>query len=630
MNLRQIIFIGFAICLGVFARAQTFIIGPGTYPSSSTPVQVTASAFGATGLGTTGSVIVSNGANIHYTASSDLGFGPGFTVQKGGVFTAGISPQGSPGGTSTYAWRPSTSLIGQTLYLYGNLQDQDVNVGSFSGQRVLIEAPGTFNLLSPLTTTSSNYVYVYLYNGKAYGGSVTLQPGGNVVNISTPISGGTAVHQVTINLVSSLLTTQGYTYDELNRVKTYTNGNGITTTYIYSLAGNLTQTSATNGDVINYTYGSLNRKTSMVDATGTTFYGYDDLDRVTPVTYSASGNLNDPNNLVLGYQFDNANHVTGMTYPGGEQVNYGYDNAGRLLTVQDVVGSSTYNYKYQYYPTTGQLQNLTWPNGVVTSYGYDNAGRLNDIKHVNSSGATLAEYSYTGLDSNGNATALLTTFSDGSKKQELYGYDSLQRLIQVTYGATATAVPNTDPTVGYTYDNNGNRLTQTTTVNGAVTQKLTYTYGSTNQLDKIVDQNSVVQSSYIYDSAGNRIEKLAPAGNTYYAYDERNLLISEVTPTDYVQNLYNGSGQRVQKTVDGVTTQFIIDPSQKAFQVVQERSAGAVTKSYIYGMERLQSNPASGSPSFYLTDRLGSVRLVTSSTGAITASYNYDAFGASR
>lgn len=103
-----------------------------------------------------------------------------------------------------------------------------------------------------------------------------------------------------------------------------------------------------------------------------------------------------------------------------------------------------------------------------------------------------------------------------------------------------------------------------------------------------------------------------------------------MTSTDYIQNLYNGSAQRVQKIVDGVTTQFIIDPSQKAFQVVQERSGGAVTKSYVYGTERLQSNPASGSPSFYLTDRLGSVRLVTSSTGAITATYNYDAFGASR
>ncbi len=528
--------------------------------------------------------------------------------------------------TSSYAWRPSASLVGQSVYIYGNLQDQSVSVGSYSAQKVFVEAAGSFNLLSPLTTTSGSYIYQYLYNGKAYAGTATLQPGSNVLNITTTLSGGgTVVHQVIVNQVSTLLAAQGYTYDEMKRVKTYTNGNGITTTYTYSLAGNLTQTSATNGDVINYTYDSLNRKTSMADSSGTTFYGFDDLDRVTSITYSVSGVLTDLNNLVLGYTYDTANHLTDLTYPGGEHIQYGWDTAGRLLSADDLTTGR--NTTYYYLPTTGQLHTVTRPNGVVTTYSYDTAGRLNDVKHVNSSGHTLAEYSYTAIDPNGNATALLTTFNDGSQKQELYTYDSLRRLIQVTYGSSATAVPNIDKTVAYTYDNDGNRLTQATTINGAVTQTLTYTYGSENRLLQIVDQNKTLQDSYVYDAAGNRIEKITPNGNTYYAYDERNLLTTVITPTDYILYSYNGLGQRVSEIVDGTAIQHIIDPAQKIYQVVQDRSNGAIMQSYIFGTDKIEANPSTGAEQFYLIDRLGSVRLITDANAGVVASSSYDVFG---
>jgi YD repeat-containing protein len=555
------------------------------------------------------------------------------TLPASGLTTIATIPYSST--TTSYAWRPSASLVGQSVYIYGNLQDQDISVGSYSAQKVYVEAAGSFNLTSALTTTSSTYAYTYLYNGKAYGGTATLQPGNNIITISAPLSGGgTAVHQITVNEVSSLLTAQGYTYDELNRVKTYTNGNGITTTYTYSLAGNLTQTSATNGNVVNYTYDSLNRKTSMVDSTGTTFYGYDDLDRMTSITYSVSGNLTDPNNLAIGYQYDNANHETQITYPGGEVVNYTYDNAGRLLTVADVLnGTTTYNYTYHYNPTTGQLQTFNRADGVVTSYGYDGAARLNDIKHVNSSNQTLAEYNYNALDANGNAVNLLTTLNNGSQQQTLYSYDSLQHLVQVTYGGTATAVPNTDETVAYTYDNNGNRLTQKTTINGAVTQSLTYSYGSANQLIQIVNQAGTLQASYVYDPAGNRIEKITPAGNTYYAYNELNLLTTVVTPTDYILYTYNGAGQRVSQNVDGVLTSYVVDPTQSTYQVIQERngadiSTSAITVGHVYGADRLGNNPASGTSQFYLPDRIGSAMLITDPNGNIITSNSYDAFGA--
>ena len=566
-------------------------------------------------------------AQISLYRDTDTNPASGLVLITGSIpFIGGTAQQ-----SSSYAWRPDASLVGQEFYIYGTIQDGIVSNGSYSAQKVHIEAAGSFNLLSPLTTTGTNYAYQYVYNGKVYAGTTTLQTGLNVVTITTPLTGGgTAVHQITVNQVSSLLATQGYTYDEMNRVKTYTNGNGIVTTYTYDLAGNLTQTSSNNGNVITYTYDNLKRRRSMTDSTGTTFYDYDDLDRITAITYSTNAVKGDADDLVLQYQYDNANRITLITYPGGEAVQYTYDNAGRMLTAGDLATSQTTTYVYATPPlktgtqATGLLLSSTLANGIVSSYGYDNMGRLNDIKYVKGS-STVTEYSYT-LNSLGNATALLTTFPDGSQKQEKYSYDSLDRITQVVYGSTAVAGAN-DKTVSYTYDGVGNRQTQTTKISGTVTQTLTYTYGSENRLLQVTDQAGNQIAAYVYDAAGNRIQKTTPSGDTFYTYDERNLLTSVLTPTDYITYAYNGTAQRASKTVDGVTTKYIVDPSRDVFQNVQEWGGGAITKSYVYGNGRLEGNPVSGIPQFYLTDRIGSVRVITNSSGSVTATYNYDAFG---
>jgi YD repeat-containing protein len=525
--------------------------------------------------------------------------------------------------TQSYAWRPSSSLVGQEFYIYGALQDGIVTVGGYSTQKVHIEAAGSFNLLSGVFTTNSNYTYQYIYNGTAYSGTTTLQPGQNVVTITTSLpGGGTVAHQITVTKVASLVPSQSYTYDELNRKKTYINGNGITTSYTYDMAGNLVQTSASNGNVVSFTYDNSNRKMSMVDNTGTTFYDYDDLDRITAITYAADNKKAD--GLVLSYAYDNANRVTDLYYPGGEHIQFTWDDAARLTAANDLTTGQNTSYTYDY--TTGLLKSMSRANGITTKYFYNGSGLLDDIQHW--MGSTLiSEYNYT-LDATGNATALLTTFPDGSQKQELYTYDGVHRLCQVVYGSTASASSN-DKTVIYTYDGNSNRLTATTKVNGTVTQALSYTYGLDNQLSSITDQNSNVVASFVYDSAGNRIQKITPTGNTYYSYDERNLLTAVLSPSHYITYAYNGAGQRQAMVYDGTTTQYIIDPRGAAFQVVQERSGGTITRNHVFGIDRLETNVLpSGSSSYYLSDRIGSVRLITGSTGSVVSSQNYDVFGA--
>jgi len=58
--------------------------------------------------------------------------------------------------------------------------------------------------------------------------------------------------------------------------------------------------------------------------------------------------------------------------------------------------------------------------------------------------------------------------------------------------------------------------------------------------------------------------------------------------------------------------------------------SGTVTRSYSYGLERIdetQTLNAAHTTSFYSYDGRGSVRQLSDSSGAVTDTYDYDAFG---
>jgi YD repeat-containing protein len=529
---------------------------------------------------------------------------------------------------ATYQWRPETALAGQELYLYAVIKDGTVETGSYAARKLHVDPVGAFQLFSAVETASVDYAYEYEYLGAVYAGTVSLVPGANIVTVTTPLAGGgEATHQITVKKVDSLLHSEAYTYDEMQRIKTLRNGNGIVTTYTYDPAGRLTRTEATNGAVVTMTYDTLSRRTAMTDLSGTTFYEYDDLDRLIKVITSDNATKGDADDLTLGYGYNVAGYITAITYPGGEQVTYSYDDAGRMKTaVNDSLGFTA---TYTYAPTSGLLQKVERSNGVRTEYSFNNMGRLNGVKHSKTTGGitTLGDYVYT-LNALGNATELVITLPSGVKREN-YEYDGLDRLNKVTYSTGAGTDPNAK-IVTYTYSGAGNRLTEKVEQAGIVQKLWTYTYGSENRLLSIKDQSGTEVRRYVYDAAGNRLQKITPDGTTFYAYDERNLLTSARTPTDTISYVFNGLGQRVRKTENGAETRYIIDENQPVYEIVQERSSSGIITSYTYGFDRLVTKPESGPTRYFLHDRIGSVRLITDSAAAVTETFGYDAFGAAQ
>jgi RHS repeat-associated protein len=127
-----------------------------------------------------------------------------------------------------------------------------------------------------------------------------------------------------------------------------------------------------------------------------------------------------------------------------------------------------------------------------------------------------------------------------------------------------------------------------------------------------------------YDNDGNTINSLGTAN----AYDFENHMVQD----GFVTIVYDGDGNRVSETVAGVTTNFLVDTQNPTgyAQVVDELQSSAVTRTYSYGLERISESQTINStwtPSFYGYDGHGSVRQLTDSAGAVTDSYDYDAFG---
>jgi RHS repeat-associated protein len=176
--------------------------------------------------------------------------------------------------------------------------------------------------------------------------------------------------------------------------------------------------------------------------------------------------------------------------------------------------------------------------------------------------------------------------------------------------------PGVNGSLAYPYDKVGNRKQRTSTLLVLPTGLWNY------------DANDRITTD-IYDANGNTIS----AGGTADAYDFEDHLVSH----GFMTFVYDGDGNRVAKTVGGVTTSFLVDtmnPTGYA-QVLDELQSAAVTRSYAYGLELIsQTQLTNAEPpanpwatSYYGYDGHGSVRYLTDTTGAITDTYDYDAFG---
>jgi YD repeat-containing protein len=171
----------------------------------------------------------------------------------------------------------------------------------------------------------------------------------------------------------------------------------------------------------------------------------------------------------------------------------------------------------------------TYPNGVATSFQYDNLNRLASLAS-SANGTAAASYAYT-LGLAGNRTGV----TELSGRTVSYGYDTLYMLTSETISGALSGV---NGAVSYQYDKVGNRKQRTSTLLVLPTGLWNY------------DANDRITTD-IYDNNGNTIA----SGGIQDSYDFENHLIGH----GFMTFVYDGDGNRVAKTVGGVTTSFLAD-----------------------------------------------------------------------
>jgi RHS repeat-associated protein len=96
-----------------------------------------------------------------------------------------------------------------------------------------------------------------------------------------------------------------------------------------------------------------------------------------------------------------------------------------------------------------------------------------------------------------------------------------------------------------------------------------------------------------------------------------------ITTTAY---LYNGDGALAQETTAGTSTAYWLDTTGGLPERLGATTGGS-TSWYTRGWGQELSQEVGGTQTWYLADRLGSVRGLVNSPAGLTASYNYDPLG---
>jgi RHS repeat-associated protein len=369
-----------------------------------------------------------------------------------------------------------------------------------------------------------------------------------------------------------------FEYDAGDRVTKVTDPNGLHTTYIYDgfgqlwaqnspdtgattfqydAAGRRTAVTRNDGSSLGFAYDALGRPTYAGNAQWARFFSYDwcqngkgrlcgisvnDPQKVwnwSHFFYTPQGQLamrqdsTEGSDDWTGYAYDHVGRLTGLSYPSGVSVGYGYAN-GKLTTMTATVNGATRivagGINYQPF---ADASGWTYGNDIARTYAYDLDGRVTGVWAGRATNDPVQGlfYSYNVHD---EITAIANGMN-GSLSQN-YGYDALSRLTSQTMPGSALSL---------VYDGTGNRTSRTD--NGQAT---TYAYAAgSHRLQSAVNSN--LSRTFTSNAVGN-IDTWTAADGVFnaMAYDAYQRPLRHWRNGVNTHYRFNAQGQRVHKFND--------------------------------------------------------------------------------
>ncbi|WP_342596900.1 RHS repeat-associated core domain-containing protein [Cyanobacterium aponinum UTEX 3222] len=319
----------------------------------------------------------------------------------------------------------------------------------------------------------------------------------------------------------------------------------------YNEDGRLSKVIDVNGEEVELIYDTDNSTQTTLDVFGNpTTYVYDDrgnvLTEVDPVGKITERTYDDRDNVLIEkiiadgkeylttYTYDQRNNILTTTDSLGNTYTNTYDSQNNILTTTDPLGNTT----TRTYDRNKNVTSVNYPDGSTATFDYDSTGRL-------------------------------TALSDGGITVFQNFYDNFGNVIrQLDAEGNETT---------FTYDANGNRLSESKFVNGRILTS-TLTRNSEGNITSLTDfdGNTI---TYEYDANQNKIATVDQLGHRYeYRYNEQNLLVEVILPDETPNDLsdnprtkteYDALGQE-SATIDelGRRTEYVYDELGRIIETI--------------------------------------------------------------
>jgi RHS repeat-associated protein len=456
---------------------------------------------------------------------------------------------------------------------------------------------------------------------------------GNLTASTDPLGGTTRFTFASLwNRLSSVTDAKGngtrYSYTPQGNLQAITYADGSVEHWAYNAAGlptcwtnrrghPITYTFGTNGQLLakNYPVGTnavyeYNARGNLVAASNEAsrqVFTYDANDRLVRIDY--------PFGPWLQFTYNEAGKRASSLDQLGHRLNYYYDSAGRLESMNDENGKRVVLYTYN---AAGHLARKEVGNGMYTTYACDPAGQVLHLVNTLSNNTVISRFDYT-YDSRGRRTSMDTL--DGKWD---YGYDDLGQLTRAVFASRTNDIPNQDLT--YIYDALGNRVR---TIENGVTNE--YTANNMNQYTRTVASNGRT-TAYTFDADGNLVSEVASGGGqsattNLYTFNTENKIASAMGAAGFWWHTYDPLGRTVAWSDAHATNLFVIDPIGFGDLVGEYDAGGNEARHYVYGRGLVAQLSAAPTSLFYAYDELGNAQQLVGLDSTVVNRYAYEPFG---
>ncbi len=470
-----------------------------------------------------------------------------------------------------------------------------------------------------------------------------------------------------------------YEYTASDQIKK-TDTNGRTETFFYDSDGNLVKSADPSGIITVSTYTPqgwlLDEKvTDINNSVVTTAYTYDKNGNVLTSKITQNGKDN-----IIIREYDELGRVTKKEATDSVTSEYIYDkfteddelceitrysNGKSSSKVFDKYGREKYVYsadiskgtenipRTEYtYDIKDRRKSIVYPNGAKSTYEYyDNNNIKTLANYVKKKDSAFSEIEYTETEKyeycyykNNTMKSKKETFDGILQGITSYKYDELERLISTDEQRNEENYRN----ISYSYDDSGNRIKETTDLQGVKTVK-EYSYDNNNIFTgytvKDKDGNIREKVKYEYDKNGNQTKEFVLFENgtenkdsetpkTQNRYNALNQLIQTRTSDFIVNNDYNAEGLRVSKEVKSVDEISGVDTVGKKHytyeydDIVFETSDTDPENEVwnLYGINLISRHDNDGTL-YYMYNGHADVTGLIDEDGNVSEKYNYDEWG---